>query len=159
MALDHSLNSRVSLAVYVNPFEPDEVVLTLRKVQPGRAEKLRLQLVDVPDEVRDKLSLGIVVDVVGVADLLDDAFVEYCDTVRERQSFLLVVRNIDRRDAELALHLLQLVAELNTELRVEVAQRLVHADDRRACNKSAGYGNSLLLTSRELAHGFLELLG
>jgi len=45
--------------------------------------------------------------------------------IRDRESFLLVVRDVQRRDAQLRLDAPDLLAELNTHLRVERRQGLV----------------------------------
>ena len=48
----------------------------------------------------------MVVYLVGRADLLDKSLVKDRDAVGKRQRFFLVVRDVNRRDAEIALHLL-----------------------------------------------------
>ena len=60
----------------------------------------------------------MVVDLVGGADLLDDALVEHGDAVGQGQGLLLVVGDVDGGDAEVLLHLFQLIAQLDAELGV-----------------------------------------
>ena len=118
----------------------------------------RLQPVDVADEVAHELGGGVVVDLVGGADLLDDALVEHGDAVGQGQGLLLVVGDVDGGDAEVLLHLLQLIAQLDAELGVQVGQRLVHADDGGVGHQRAGDGHTLLLAAGQLGHGLLQLL-
>src|SRR5690606_39381679 len=61
----------------------------------------------------------------------------------------LVVRDVDRRHAELALQPRDLAAHLDTELGVEVRQRLVHQEDRRATDDRPAHRDALLLPRSE----------
>ena len=135
---------------------PGRVELRARRDQP--AHQLVGEAVDIADEVADELRRGVVVDVVRGADLLDDALVEHRDPVGQRQRLLLVVGDVDARDAEVLLHLLELLAQLHAQLGVEVGKRLVEADDGRLRHQRAGDGDALLLTAGELGDGLLELL-
>ena len=60
------------------------------------------------------------------------------DPLAHRHRLDLVVRHVDRRDAELALELDELGAHLHAQLRVEVRERLVHAGTRAARGRSRG---------------------
>ena len=142
-------------------FETDVVVLVHVHVGPGLHQLVQhalLQAVDVADEVADELGLRIVVDLVGGADLLDVALVEHGDAVGQGQGLLLVVGDVDGGDAEVLLHLLELVPKLDTELGVQVTEGLVHADDGGVGDQGTGDGYALLLAAGELGHGLLELL-
>ncbi len=66
--------------------------------------------------------------------------------------------DVDGGDAEVLLHLLQLVAQLHAQLCVKVGKRLVHADDGRSRHQRAGDGNALLLAAGELRDGLFELI-
>ena len=66
--------------------------------------------------------------------------------------------DVDGGDAEILLHLFQLVSELHAQLCVEVGQRLVHADNRGARDEGARDGHALLLAAGELGDCLLELL-
>ena len=69
------------------------------------------------------------VDLERPAALHDRAGLEHDDAVGERERLLLVVRHVDRRDAELALQRADLPPHLQPELRVEVRERLVQEQD------------------------------
>src|SRR4029077_6306308 len=85
------------------------------------------------------------------AALRDTARPHHREAAAHRERLLLVVGDVDERDAHLALELSQLELELLAQLGVERAQRLVEQKNPRAQDQSAGEGNSLLLTARELA--------
>ena len=100
----------------------------------------------------------MIVNLVGRTDLLDHTLVKYRNTVGKRKRLLLVMRYIDRCDAEIALHLLQFVSQLDTELRVQVTQRLVHTDDGGICHQCSCDCNTLLLSAGELGYSLCKLL-
>ena len=116
------------------------------------------QTVDVADEVADELGLGVIVDLIGRTDLLDVALVEYGDAVGQGQGFLLIVGDVDGGDAEIPLHLFQLVAQLYAQLGVQIGQGFVHADDGGARYQRAGNGYALLLAAGQLADRLFQLL-
>ena len=66
--------------------------------------------------------------------------------------------DVDGGDAEVLLHLLELVPKLDPELRVQVGEGLVHADDGGVGDQRPGDGHTLLLAAGELGHGLLKLL-
>ena len=131
-------------------------MLVRRQLQPlGNAAGQR---VDIADEVGHELGGGVIVHLVGRADLLDIALVEHGDSVGEGQRLLLIVGDVDGGDAELPLHLFQLVAQLYAQLGVQIGKRLVHADDGRLHHQRAGDGHALLLAAGELADRLGQLL-
>ena len=87
----------------------------------------------------------------GVADLHDAAVHEHRHAVGERHRLFLVVRDVDRGDAERALQLLQLEARFEAQLGVEVGQRLVEQEEARLAHDGARQRDALLLAARELA--------
>src|SRR6266851_2484304 len=80
------------------------------------------------DEARNERVRGLPVQLLGRVDLLHDALVEHDDPVTERHRLRLVVRDVDRRDAEAPMEIDQLSAHLHAQLRVEVRERLVHEE-------------------------------
>ena len=90
--LNHAVDEDFVVAlglVDVQAFQPDEVILPCRQLHL-RGNR-RFDAVDVADEVADKLGLGVVVDLVRRADLLDIALVEHGDAIGQGQRFLLIV--------------------------------------------------------------------
>src|SRR5262245_2425327 len=109
-----------------------------------------LEDVGDPDEPRDELALGMLVDVGRRPDLLDPALVEDRDPVGHRQRLLLVVRHVDERDPDLALDGLEFDLHLLPQLQVERAQRLVEEEHLRAVDDGARERDALPLATREL---------
>ncbi len=85
--------------------------------------------VGVTDEVGDKGVLGLVVDVLGGADLLHLAAVHDDDGVGHGQGLFLVVGDVDEGDVHLALQALEFQLHLLAQLEVQGAQRLVEKQD------------------------------
>ena len=74
----------------------------------------------------------------------------HADAVRERERLLLVVRDEDRGDAELALDLANGPAQFLADLGVERAEGLVQQQHLRPVRKRARHGHALLLPAGEL---------
>ncbi|MPM45846.1 hypothetical protein SDC9_92538 [bioreactor metagenome] len=102
------------------------------------------------DKVRDEWILRLVVDIRRSADLLNDAVLKHDDGVAHGQRFLLIMGDIDKRNAEALLHVLQFNLHFLAELEVERAERFVEEEHLRFVDKRAGDGDALLLTAGEL---------
>ena len=85
-----------------------------------------------------------------------DAAAHDGDPVAHRHRLDLVVRDVDRRHAELALHARDLGAHLHAQTCVEVGERLVHEEDARVADDRAAHRDALALAARELARLALE---
>ena len=72
------------------------------------------------------------------------------DALAERHRLDLVVRDVDRRDAEPRVQLRERGAHLDAELRVEVRERLVHQERLRLAHDRAAHRDALALAAREL---------
>jgi hypothetical protein len=83
----------------------------------------------------------------GLSHLLEQAVLEHRDAVTHRHGLDLVVRDVDRSDAEPALQRGDLRARLHAQLRVEVGQRLVHEEHLRAADDRPPHGHALPLTT------------
>ena len=152
---------RVLSVVHMDALETDVVVVCRVKLRAFGVELFHdivRETVDVADEVAHEFRGGVVVNFVRRADLLDHALVEHRDAVGKRKSLLLIVGDVNARDAEILLHLLEFQTKLHAELGVQVGERLVQTDDRRLGDERAGDGDALLLAAGELRHGFPELL-
>src|SRR5688572_14527479 len=108
------------------------------------------------DKLRDKEIGRIAVGFRGRRQLLEHAFVEDCHPVSKRHGFDLIVRDIDGRDAERLLHVLELGSHVAAELRIEIRQRLVHEKDRRAPDDGPRQRDTLSLAARKLARVAIE---
>ena len=81
------------------------------------------------------------------------------DAVAHRHRLDLVVRDVDRRDAELVLQARDLGAHVHAQLGVEVRERLVHEVGLGLAHDRATHGHPLALTAGERAGLALEELG
>ena len=79
------------------------------------------------------------------------AGVHHDQALAERHRLDLVVRDEQRRDAELAVQLLDLQPRLRAQLGVEVRQRLVEQEHLRLAHDRAAHRHALALAARELA--------
>ena len=102
------------------------------------------------DERRDEDVVGMVVERLGRVDLLEDPVLQHRDAVAHRHRLDLVVGDVDRGDAEVALDAGDLGAHLDAELGVEVGQRLVHQERGRLAHDGTAHGDALALATREL---------
>ena len=107
-------------------------------------------------ETGDEQVRGVRVQVRRRRELLQPAAVHHRDQVGHRHRFDLVVRDVERGDAELALQALDLTAHLQPQLRVEIRQRLVHQERLRVADDRARERDTLALAARQLARRPLE---
>ena len=108
------------------------------------------------DEAADEEVDGAVVERLRVGDLLELALAHDGDAVAHRHRLDLVVRDVDRRHAEVALEAGDLGAHLHAQLRVEVRERLVHQERRRLAHDRAAHRDPLALAARERARLALQ---
>ena len=104
----------------------------------------------VPTKAGREAAQRLAVDLERRADLLDIALVHHADAVGDRQRLLLVVGDVDGGDAEAALDVADILAQLDAQLRVEIGQRLVHEQQRRADRHGARQADALLLAAGHL---------
>ena len=108
------------------------------------------QRVRQSDELRDERRRRPVVELRGGGDLLEHAGAHDADPVGDAECLLLVVRDEERRRADLELDPPDLVAQLAAHLGVERRQRLVEQQDHRLDGQSPGQRDPLLLAARHL---------
>ena len=102
---------------------------------------------------------GLLVDLLGRAALPDLAALHHRDAVGHRERLLLVVRDVEERDADLALDALQLHLHLLAQLQVERAERLVEQEHGGPVDERARQRHALLLPARQLARRRLLAAG
>ena len=110
-----------------------------------------MQHVVVAHELGDELVARMTGQLGWRSDLLDDCIAHDDDAIGHRERLFLVVRHVDKRDAQFSLQPAQLDAHLHLQKTVEVAEWLVEQDRLRARDEDAGEGNALLLAAGELA--------
>ena len=113
----------------------------------------------VAHEAGDELGLGPRCDRERVGDLLDARLVHDDNPVRHRERFLLIVRDVDEHQAELALEVAELDAHAQLQQPVEVAERLVEQERLRFRHEHARQCDTLLLAARECARLAVGELG
>jgi hypothetical protein len=102
------------------------------------------------DEPGHEGRLRTLVHVDRVVDLLDAAAVEHRDPVAHRQRLFLVVRDVDERDAHLALDPEEFELHFLAELEIECAERLVEQQHLGFVDDRPGERDALALTAGEL---------
>ena len=100
---------------------------------------------------RHKQVRGRVVDVFRCAKLLHIAAVHHCDAGGQRHRLDLVVGHIDNGGAKVLVQLLDLGPHVDTQLGVEVRQRLVEQEHVRVAHQRAAHRHPLPLTARQCA--------
>ncbi len=112
-----------------------------------------LQQVDPrgPDERGDEHVLRQGVHLARRAHLLEHSPAHHGDPVAQRHGLRLVVRHVDRGDAEFLGELGYLGPQVVAELRVEVGERLVHQEGRGLARDGPAHRDPLALTAGELA--------
>ena len=103
------------------------------------------------DEAADEEVDRAVVELLRRRDLLQLALAHDGDAVAHRHRLDLVVRDVDRRHAEVALEPRDLRAHLHAQLRVEVRERLVHQERLRLAHDRAAHRDALALAAGERA--------
>ena len=82
----------------------------------------------------------------------DAALIHHDDAVRHGHGFLAVMRDMQHREAEPALQRLDFGTQLQADLGVEIAQRLVEQQEPRLDRKRAAERDALALPAREVRH-------
>ncbi len=109
------------------------------------------------DEASDKQGLRVGIDLERRAHLFGDAGVHDDHAVSQRHRLDLIVGDIERGDAELALQRLNLEAHLHTQFGVEIGQRLVKQEDSGFANDRPAHGHALALAAGELSRLAVEI--
>jgi len=99
------------------------------------------------DEACNEQVGGIVVEVLGGVNLLDETVLHNYDAGTHGHSFGLVVGYVDEGGLEALMELGDLSSHLNAQLSVEVGKRFVHKEDLGLTNDGATERNALSLTA------------
>ena len=110
------------------------------------------------DELGDELVRRPVVQLQRRADLLDHAVAQHHDAVGQRHRLDLVVRDVDRGRAQVAVQLGDLDARLAAQRRVEVGQRLVEQEDLGRTHDGAADRDPLALAARQVLRRAVQVL-
>ncbi len=99
------------------------------------------------------------IEIVGRADLLDQAGIHDHHAVGQGHRLDLIMGHVDRRRADFLVHLLDLGAHLHAQLGVEIGQRLVEQEHLGIAHDGAPHGDTLALAAGELLGLAVEQLG
>ena len=99
------------------------------------------------DESGNEQVGGIVVEVLGGVNLLDETVLHNYDAGAHGHSFGLVMGNIDEGGLEALMELGDLSSHLNAQLSIEVGKRFVHKEDLGLTNDGTTESNALSLTA------------
>ena len=91
--------------------------------------------------------------------LLNPAVLDHCDALSERHGLDLVVGHVDGSDSQPLVQVGQLGSHRDTQLRIEVRERLVHEIGRWLADDGAAHRNTLSLATRQLPWFAVEVLG
>ena len=87
------------------------------------------------------------VDLCGCANLLDMAGRHHGDPIGDRESLLLVVGHVQRRDPEAGLDRADLIPQVHSHLGIERGERLVEEENRRLQGQCSGERDTLLFST------------
>ncbi|NCL74794.1 hypothetical protein AIIKEEIJ_02240 [Rhodococcus sp. YH1] len=124
-----------------------------RAVADGRVEQVHAGR---PDESGDEGVDRVVVQVAGRGDLLQAAAVEDGHPIPHGHRLHLIMGDVHGRGAQPTLQSRDLRACADPQLRVEVAQRFVHAEHRGPSHDGPAHRHALPLPARELARFAVE---
>ena len=131
-------------------------VLAVAVLHQPRIEEVHLGRAD---EARHEQVGGVVKDLLGRADLLDEAVLHNDDAVTQRHRLRLVVGDVDKRGVDALAQLDDLGAHLVTQLGVQIGQGLVHKEHGGVADDGAADRHALPLTAGECLGLAVEVLG
>src|SRR5262245_58204511 len=80
------------------------------------------------DKGGDEGGVRMIVDVLAVADLLNDAFVHHGNSVRHGERFTLIMSDVDERDPYPLLNCPQFVAHVLAQFEIECGKRFIEQE-------------------------------
>ena len=108
------------------------------------------QCVDETEKIADKRRNGMVVEGVRRTGLLDLAVVDEHDAIRDIESFLLVMRDENRRDAQIVMAVAQPTAEFEADFCVESSKWFIQKEIFRINGENSCEGDALPLSAGKL---------
>ena len=106
--------------------------------------------VGAADELGHEARAWPVVEIVGGAGLRHPPGLQHGDSIGDHHRLRLVVRDVERRDAERLVQAPDLEAHLLAQVGVEIGQRLVQQQDLGLDDQRARHRDALLLATRQL---------
>lgn len=101
---------------------------------------------------------GIVIDVLRRVELGNDAVIHDGHAVGQRHRFDLVMRDVNRGDAQFVLEVLEFCSHAHAQLGVKVGKRFVHQKHGGSADDGTGKGRALALASRKLTAAAVQEL-
>ena len=115
-----------------------------------RTYELAIEPGDRAKEAQHEVTLRLVIEVIGGADLLDPPLVDHHDGARDLQRLLLVMGHEHSRDVNLVVQSPKPVPQFLADLGVECAERLIQQKHRGFDRERTGKSHALALAAREL---------
>lgn len=130
-----------------------------KDVQPHLpAIKLPYLAVRLANKAGDKGGLRLGINLIARADLLDTAIVHHGNPIGHGQRFGLIMGDIDKGHARLALDRAQFGAHMLAQFQIQRRQRLVQQQNRWFNCQRAGNRHTLLVTARQGIGLFVALI-
>ena len=111
------------------------------------------------DKIGNERIDRLIVDIGRRTDLLNLSFAHDHNGIAQRQSLLLIVRNINKGDAQTAVHFLQFHLHILTHFQIECCQRFVEQQHFRLVYNGTGDGHTLLLSTRQRVYVTVFIVG
>ena len=143
----YNVDRLVTLEALVHAFDDPVEELDLEILAHDAREYVRFAY-----KVGDECVCGFVVNFLRRSYLLDLAVTHDDYRIRHRQSFFLVVRNVNEGYADLFVHVHQLYLHILSHFEVQCAQRLVQEQYLRLVYQRPRYSHALLLTAGKILH-------
>ena len=126
--------------------------VTAGKFQPrvfSAPTQRSLHHIRLSDKTGDKGICRTHIDILRTTALMYDTAFHNGDPVGNSHSFFLIVSYIDRRYTDVFLYFFYDGTHFNSQLRIEIRQGFIHKQNIRLYDKSAGKGDTLLLSARQ----------
>ena len=91
----------------------------------GQSFSFSIEEITFADEFGNKFCGRIMINIIRIVVLFDNAFIHYDDAVRHGQCLFLIVRYIDEGQTQTALKVFQFQLQIFAQLVIQRAQRLV----------------------------------
>ena len=108
--------------------------------------------ITLPDKIRHKSILRLIVNILRRANLLNEALVHHHNRIAHGESLLLIVRDKNEGDTGCLLNPFELHLHILAQLEIQRAKRLIEQQHLRIIGKSAGNRHTLLLAAGKAVH-------
>ena len=118
-----------------------------------------VQDITFTNKIGNKRIDRLIIDICRCTYLLDFSFAHYHDGITQCQCFFLIVSNINKGNAQTAVHFLQLHLHVLTHFQVECSKRLIKQQHFRLVYNGTGNSHTLLLSARQRVYVTVLIVG